>query len=110
MPDGYVGAPLRENSANAKVSTVRHRLCTAFVALIPVREKQTSSVDEAIIDADALLALRAPSSPVRRDNDEVSGLTTVQQFYNSAVVARVIDAEQHVCATKRVLIVGDRSI
>ncbi|CAM9331601.1 unnamed protein product, partial [Laminaria digitata] len=30
-----------------------------------------SSVDEAIIDADALLALHAPSSPVRADNDEV---------------------------------------
>eukprot|EP00904_Undaria_pinnatifida_P002103 jgi/Undpi1/11894/HiC_scaffold_4.g01593.m1 len=31
----------------------------------------SSGVDETIIDADALLALSAPSSPVRRDSDEV---------------------------------------
>ena len=60
----------RKQSTNRRSSFV-----SLFVALVPVRENQTSSADETIIDADALLALRAPSSPVRRDNDEVSGLT-----------------------------------
>lgn len=44
---------------------------------IKLNQSTTKGVGETIIDAGALLALRAPSSTARRDNDKVRKLTSM---------------------------------